>query len=122
MAHDYIRSRAVADRQIRKWGGLGALRRTGSADRQCYLVIQDYSPIERVGKMIDPVDRLCLVSALAPDGTLLSPEPSRELDQLLVYVKDSDPPVVDEVWRMSAPPGKLNPGNLVIYFELRVRK
>src|SRR5216683_2302847 len=105
MKHDFLRSRATADQMIRKWGVAGALRRA-SGDRPVTVVIQDYSPIERIGKMIDPVDRLALVSAVAPDGSVLDPPPDREQDRLVTFVPDSDQ-VEDEVLRISAPVGKL---------------
>jgi hypothetical protein len=121
IVHNFAGSRQRADRMIRKWGVPGVLRRA-SGDRPCWVVIQDYSPIERVGKMIDPVDRLALVSAIERGSTnklLLAPD--REQDRLVTFVPGSDPLVEDETLRMSAPPGKLAPGNVIVYWELRVR-
>jgi len=107
---------------LAKWGSLGALRRQGIPDRQCRVLIQDYGPIERMGKLIDPIDRLALISALAPDGTVLDPPPDREKDRLVTYVPGSNPLQDDEVLHFSAPTGKLNPGSVVVYWELKVRK
>lgn len=120
MKHDFIRSRAKADQMIQKWGVPGVLRRA-SGDRPCWVLIQDYSPIERMGKMIDPIDRLALVSAIerGTGNVLLAPD--REQDRIVTFVPGSDPLVEDETLRMSAPPGKLAPGNVVVYWELRVR-
>lgn len=121
--HNYLRSRRVATGMLSKWGTLGALRRVGSADRQTMVVVTDYGPIERLGRMIDPIDRVALVSALAPDGSVVDPPPDRELDVLVTYVPGTeDDPQDDEVLRFTTPPGKLNPGPLVVYWELKVRR
>jgi hypothetical protein len=122
---DYTRKRRTADGLIRKYsdgGGNAVLRRVGAPDRACSVIIQDYSPMERVGKMINPIDRLAIMSALAPDGTVLSPEPDQEVDRLVTFkVPLAKPPVEDEVLRIVQPPGKLNPGNVVLYWELQIR-
>ncbi len=122
MPHDYQRSRRVATGMIKKWGGLGAFRRIGEADRQCFIVVQDYSPMERLGKMIDPQDRLVLVAALAPDGSLIEIPPNRESDRLVTYVRDTDPPEDEEVLRFSAPPAPFAPGGVLTYWEIKVRR
>ena len=116
------RSSAARRTGLRSTAYLAVLRRQGLADRQCMVVIQEYSAFERIGKMIDPVDRLALVSPFDPNtGLPLSPEPSSELDRL-VTMKPGTTDVVDETLKIVAPPGKLAPGDVICYWELRIRQ
>ncbi len=122
IAFNYDRTQQRARRMIEKYGLFAVLRRQGLADRQCMVVIQEYSAFERIGKMIDPVDRLALVSPFDPNtGLPLNPEPSSELDRL-VTMKPGTTNVEDETLRIVAPIGKLAPGDVVAYFELRIRQ
>jgi hypothetical protein len=109
MAYDYVRAQHLADRQIRKFGQQCALRRTGREDRQCWAVEADYSPQERVGGLVNPTDRLFLISALSLEGGIP--------DQ----VNESFVTQAGEVLRPVRPPGRLAPGGIVIYWELHVR-
>lgn len=117
---DYYRDRRDAHNAIKETGMIAVLRRS-TGDRQCWIVIQDYSPQERDGSMTDPIDRMVLVSALAPDGTVLV-APDREQDRLITYVPETDQTVEDEHLRIAEPPGKLAPGGIVVYWELKVRR
>jgi hypothetical protein len=122
---DYNTKIRTADGMIRKYsggGGNAVLRRVGAPDRAVSMIFQDFTPMERVGKMINPIDRLALVSLLAPDGTALTPPPDQELDRLVTFQMPlASPPVEAETLRIVQPPGKLNPGNVTIYYELQVR-
>ena len=107
MPHNYARSQSVADRMIRKYGAVAALRRA-NVDRMCYAVESDFTPAERAGKLINPVDRLFLVSSMG----LLIP-PNNEVDTLIFK---------GEVLRIKAPPGRLAPAGIVVYWELQVSR
>ena len=119
---NYARQQQVARGMIEKFGVNAVLRRQNAPDRPCKVVIQEYTAIERIGKMIDPVDRLALVSPFDPTtGLALDPDPSSELDRL-VTMQPGTTNVEDETLRIVAPPGKLAPGNIIDYWELRVRR
>lgn len=121
---DHAVKRRTADGMIRKYsggGGNAVLRRVGAPDRPCSVFILRYTAMERVGKMINPVDRKALVSALAPDGTELA-DPDQELDRLVTFkVPLANPPVEDKTLKIVQPPDRFAPGNVVLYWELQVR-
>jgi hypothetical protein len=111
---NYLRSQAVADRQIRKYGALAYLRRD-SVDRECYALEVQISAHER-NALKNPTDRVFIVSAVG-----LAVPPTKD-DSLVVVDEASGtklPP-----FRLSAPPAPLQPkpGGLVIYYELQVQK
>jgi len=111
---DYSRERGIADGMIRKYGALALLRRA-SGDRSCWAFISDYSPHERVGKMINQTDRKALVSPIGLDVA-----PDSEQDNLVTLNPVTG--VELETLRIISPIGKLAPGEFVIYFELQVRR
>ena len=84
--------RKTCDRQIRRFGGRGYLRRSG-VDRPCIVGIIDYKPGER--GLVNDGSRRALISALDPDtGAVLAQPPDHEQD-LLVFA--------GEVMRIVAP-------------------
>ena len=111
---DYARQRNIADSMIRKYGALAILRRD-SGDRSCWAFISDYSPHERVGKMINQTDRKALISPIG-----LTADPDSEQDKLVTL--DPGTGAERETLRIIAPIGKLAPADIVIYFELQVRR
>ncbi len=118
LQHDYSRTRAIADRLLQKFGALAVLRRA-SGDRNCWTAVIDYKPIERLGKLLDPMDRRALVSAVDPDdGTDLLP-PDSEQDRLIVTSPQE--PFETQTWRILAPVGKYAVGPKVIVYDLQVR-
>lgn len=122
-AVDYTVKRDTVDGMLRRWGAPAVLRSTlpGRDDRPCIALITNYSPQERAGAMIDPTYRKALVSALAPDGTELE-APSRENDTLVTFVPGTDPPQEYEKLKIMAPPDKVSPTGVVVYWKLSVRK
>lgn len=120
MPHDYTKTQATADRMLRKWGSTAILRRQSTADRQCTVFITSFSPMERMGKLTNPLDRKALVSALAPDGTLLSPGPDEQVDRLIVL----DPKTGAEIENLHIfePPDKVDPAGVVALYQLSVRR
>jgi hypothetical protein len=71
--------------------------------------------------MVDPEDRKAMVSALAPDGaSLLSPEPNKEVDSLIVFNPDG---TEQKPYRIVQKPGREEPTpGLVIFWSLQVRR
>lgn len=120
---DFTASRLRWNNQIARWskGGRAVLRRNdGGPDRAVVCCVVEFSPKERVGKAIDPEDRKAMVSALAPDGSVLTPEPYRERDSLIVFNPDGteQPP-----YRLTQKPGREEPtAGLVLFWILQVRR
>jgi hypothetical protein len=121
LQHDYFRTAATARRMMQKFGMWAVLRRSGIADRPALCVIQEYNPIERIGKMYDPTDRLALVAA---SEILRRTPPDRNLDALVTFAQPVTqwPPAEQDILRISTPIGILGPANIVVYWELNVRK
>jgi hypothetical protein len=111
---DYGRERAISDSMIRKYGAPAILRRD-SGDRPCFAFIVDYTPQERMGKLVNQTDRKALVSAVG-----LGLDPDSEQDRLVTL--DPVTGAESETLRIVSPVGKLVPGNIVIYWELQVRR
>lgn len=125
MPFGYPATRTKADAWIRRYGMIAVLRRVAASgsysDRQCWVMFQQWSPSERLGKLINPVDRKVVMSPLAPDGSTLVP-PDQEQDVLVTYVQPYVAPgVVNEFLRIVEPPGQLDPAGLVVYWTLTVR-
>jgi hypothetical protein len=120
MAHDYTKTRATADRMIRKWGSTAVLRRQDAADRQCTAFITNFDPMERMGKLTNPLDRKALVSALAPDGTLLNPAPDEQKDRLIAL--DPSTGAETDNLHIFEPPDRVDPAGVVVLYQLAVRR
>lgn len=126
MPFGYPATQAKANALIMRFGCIAVLRRVGLGspavtDRQCWMMYQPITPGERLGKLINPVDRKVLLSALAPDGSVLVP-PDQEQDVLVTFVQPYVAPgTVDEFLRIVEPPGRLAPANIVVYWTLMVR-
>lgn len=113
MTYDHERAAKVADTLIRKHGARCVLRRA-SGDRDCYVVITDYSPRERTD-MIEATDRVALVSPVDLD----IPPDREQGDKLVTFLADNV--TEDQVFLIVAPSGKLQQARTVIYWELQVR-
>jgi hypothetical protein len=123
---DLTRSRLKADGMIRRYtggGGNALLRRVGAPDRRVSALVTGFNPMERIGRLINPVDRKVALSALAPDGSVLSPPPDQEVDRLvMLQVPIGTPPVESQTLRIVQPPGEVAPdGSTVVYYDLVVR-
>lgn len=115
MTYDYAHARVgVAGRLIERFGAIASLRR-GSTDRACKVYVDEFSARERMGRMITDDSVLGLLSDVG-----LTVPPSSELDQLVTYVPDSSPPVVDKIYRIVDTPLKIAPAGRVMYWELRL--
>lgn len=115
MAADYDRFRATADNMITKYGMAAKLRR-GDVDRDCTVVITNYSPMERAGQLINLTDRKVLMSAIG-----LTVPPSEEDDVLVTFVQPAGT-VEDEILTIAAPPGRIEMNGTVVMWRLQVRR
>lgn len=119
LKRDYYRSRRTARRMIERAGQSAVLRRAGAADRWCSVVIQDYGPMERLGKMYDPTDRKALI---AVNDDLLRTPPDRDLDVLILFQQPIfDDPVEYEKLRFTAPIVPIAPSGIVVRWKATVR-
>lgn len=122
MKHDFARSRRVADNMIKKFGKrTPAVLRSASGDRPCTAAVMKFDAQERMGRVMDPTDRKALVSALAPDGSVLA-SPDHLTEHLVTFVADSDPPIEDENLRIVAPTEPVGPSDIAIFWRLQVRR
>jgi hypothetical protein len=81
----------------------------------CVAFISDYSPHERMGKVINQTDRKALVS---PVGLTIVPD--SEQDRLVTL--DPVTGLELETLRIIAPIGKMAPAGVVVYWELQLRR
>lgn len=111
-AFDYARSKATAERLIKRFGKSGAIRRMETsgepwnpdlvpADYDCTLVVTDYTLRERESSMIGAKDRRVLIST---EGLTITPTNS---DKLRLGGVDYE--IVD-IW-------PLEPGDTVVLWE-----
>lgn len=118
MPYDMEASRQRWDDQIKRFGNLAVLRQPGMADRPVSVDIGNYSAIERLGGVSNPVDRKAVMSALDPGtGQPLDPNPS-EKDILVTFKADNS---IDEMLKIVAPPTRIGPTRIVLYWRLQVR-
>jgi len=110
---NWARLQGVADKLIKKYGRNAILRRA-AGDRPCTVVEIQFDPREQRGQLSDLIHRTILVSAV---DLVLAPEMSK--DTLITLVPGGT--VEDEVLKIVAPPTRLAPGGIVVYWELNVR-
>ena len=108
MAIDYTRMRTKADAQIRKFGQLAHLRRT-SGDRACWALEVQLSNVEKRA-LKNPSNRVFLVSVV---GLTVPPDNTDSL----VWMEGA----TQKVFRQDAPVSPLQPGGVIIYYELQVQ-
>ncbi len=118
---DYIKSRGVGDKLVKKFGMLASLRRDG-VDRDCYVVVADYLSRENPSQATNPTDRQVIMAAGL--GAVLVTPPDNELDQLVTYVQPrTTPPVVDEILPFTAASVKpIRPAGITVLWQAMVRR
>jgi hypothetical protein len=115
---DTSRFRTVIDSEIKRIGMIAALRREGSPDRKIWMYFGQWTAREQMGRLIDPLDRLAIVSALG-----LTDPPTHTKDRLITFVQPpAFNPVEDENLRILAPPDRNDPAGRVLAWRLRVRR
>jgi hypothetical protein len=109
----YTRQINLAYALIGKYG-ISAILRRSTGDRPCVVFLSHF-PREQSGNLINQTDRRALLS---PVG--LTADPDSELDKLVTI--DPETGLESETLRIIAPIGKLAPADIVIYWELQVRR
>ena len=102
--------------------GMPALLRRGVvpnvSDRPCRIFIRKYSPREMLGGLVDPMERMVIMS---PRGLKIPPD--HNVDSLITFIQPmTDPPVEDENLRIIEPATKISPAGIVVAWKLRVRR
>lgn len=116
---DYIRTRAIGDRLIRKFGMKASLRRDG-VDRDCWVVFPEYLAREKPSEMANPTDRQVYIAAGL--GDVMTTPPDNETDQLVTYVQPLGTQV-DEILPFTGGPVKpVRPAGVTVVYEARVRR
>jgi hypothetical protein len=124
---DTMRSRRVADRQIRRLGGrIGAIvREDGDSDdpetiRIMFAAIQYTTREIGSGDLISPVDRKLVISTFKPDGSDLGVVPDPETDTIVAYFVGST--VVEKTYRLMARPTLIDPHGVTVLIEQQGRE
>lgn len=110
----YNKLQGYTDRALRTLGMPALLRRT-TGDRTCYVVFEEYSALERMGRTLDPLDTRAYIAAKG-----LSIPPDSEKDRLVTLVPGSS--TEDATFRIVERPKPLAPAGVVLLWEMRVRK
>jgi len=113
---DYLGTRATASKLIRKFGMQATLRR-GTDERDCYVVIVDYMPVDRATQLANPTDRKVIMDATGLDDM----PPDNELDVLVTYVQPAGT-VQDEVLPFTCPVKPTRPAGVTVVYEFTVRR
>lgn len=118
---DYVKTRALGDRLVRKFGMLASLRRNG-IDRDCWVVMPDFLSREARAEMSNPTDRQIYIAAGL--GAVPTTPPDNELDQLVTYLQPrGTPPVVDEILPFTGASVKpIKPAGIVVLWQAMVRR
>src|SRR5262245_14651574 len=109
MAYNYVRAQGVAHRMISKYGAPAVLRRS-DGDRTCIACELDFTP-EETTRLANPTARLFLISVIG-----LTLPPNNEKDRLITFDQNG---AESEELRIIAPPGRLAPAGIVVYWELQ---
>lgn len=118
MATNWDHFKDTASRMILRWGMPAVLRRRGMADRPCTVAVLNFTPFERAGQLLDPVDRKCLIAA---EGLTIPPD--RELDVVVTFVQPMTvPPVESELLTITAPVGRVEMAGKTVMWRLTVRR
>jgi hypothetical protein len=115
---DANRFQQMVDRQVKRVGMIATLSRS-TGDRPCWIFFSQWTAKDLMGGLIDPLDRLVIMSAL--DQKI---HPDHVQDRLITYVQpyDAQRPVIDENLRILQAPEKLAPTGAIICWKLRVRR
>lgn len=111
----YLRARKVVDKQIHKWGMRALLRRDGSADRECWVMEAQLSTSE---KQVLKNPKHMVYSVSAVNDVLLAAPPGKA-DSLVLFVQPGGTTELPPL-RQVAPPQPLQPGGIVVYWDLTV--
>ena len=118
---DYIKTRDIGDKLVKKYGMKAVLRRTTDtpSDRPCWVLVVDEMPKDAASQLANPTDRKIIMSAVGLD----SMPPDNERDQLVTFVQPLAPvPVEKEVLPFTCPVKKYAPAGITVLYEFTVRR
>lgn len=118
---DYIKTRNIGDKLVKKFGMAAVLRRTTDtpSDRPCWVLVVDEMPKDAASQLANPTDRKIIMSAVGLDGE----PPDNERDQLVTFVQPPAPvPVENEVLPFTCPVKKYAPAGITVLYEFTVRR
>jgi hypothetical protein len=118
---DYIKTRAIGDKLVKKFGMAAVLRRTTNtpSDRDCWVVVIDEMPRDAASQLANPTDRKIIMSAVGLD----SEPPDNERDQLVTFVQPPAlVPIEKEVLPFTCPVKKYAPAGITVLYEFTVRR
>jgi hypothetical protein len=115
---DVTRLSMTIDRQIKRIGMQAVLRST-DGDRWCWMYFADWTPRELMSRLIEPMDRRALISAID-----LPAQPQFGVERLVTFVQPLDRanPVEDETLQIVDPPKRIEPGGMVMVWDCRCRQ
>lgn len=114
-ALDPYRLMGDIDREIKRIGMIAALRRD-TGERPCWLYFGAWTPRERMGGLIEPTDRLAIISAVG-----LSDPPIHTRDRLITFVQPAGT-AEDENLRIISVVERIAPAGVAIVWKLQVRR
>jgi hypothetical protein len=121
-AFNVDRSRQVWNNLIQRYGDLALLRQPGLPDRYVTYLSANFTAMERLGGVSNPVDRKALISVLSPEtGQPVTPEPSEKDVLVTLLIDDIGNTTEDELLKIVAPPGRVGPRRKLLYWRLQVR-
>jgi hypothetical protein len=124
----YQASRNIWDDLIQRYGRLALLRQPGIADRMVIGIVGQFSALERMGGVSNPMDRKVVLSATSPvTGLELDPAPSEKDVYVTLVLDDSGVPVLNgqgepqakQLLKIVAPPMPITEETL--HWRLQVR-
>jgi hypothetical protein len=118
---DYIKTKNIGDKLVRKFGMAAVLRRTTETptDRPCWVVIVDEMPRDASTQLANPTDRKVIMSAIGLD----SMPPDNERDQLVTFVQPpAASPIENETLPFTCPVKKYAPAGITVLYEFTVRR
>jgi hypothetical protein len=118
---DYAALGLVADQLIQQFGMKASLVRNGTDYRDAWVVVADYMPREAPSQLVNPTDRMVLISAGL--GGVPALPPDFQADQLVTYKQPaSNPTVVDEVLPFTMPIKLYSPAGICVLYQTSVKR
>lgn len=116
-AWDYFQTRREVDHILTSMGAPCVLRRS-TGDRWVTAFLFRWRPSIQMGGLVDPMERLVLLSTKG-----LTIPPDNNYDSLVTFIQPlADIPVEDENLRIVAPPARVQPAGVLLYWKMRVRR
>jgi hypothetical protein len=108
----------TVDRQIKRIG-VQAVWRSDAGDRWCWAYFAEWNPREMMARLIEPMDRRVLVSAIS-----LPIQPQFRVERLVTFVQpfNEASPVEWEELQLFEAPRRLNPNGVVLCWDCRCRQ